>query len=98
MNLITLYYFIINFLIEESEKYIDKSPKIVQPDQNVTMKLTKMNGTLHSDSKEYEDVPMSLQDILRRHEDSGIEMSPIKKDDNLEGEDFFERARKVSLF
>lgn len=55
-----------------------------------------MNGSLHSDLKEYEDVSLSSQDFLRRHEDSGIEMSPIKKDDNLEGEDFLERARKVS--
>lgn len=34
--------------------------------------------------------------LMRHHEDSGIEMSPMKKDDNLEGDDFLERARKVS--
>ncbi|XP_067210497.1 uncharacterized protein zormin isoform X3 [Linepithema humile] len=71
----------------------------IQPDENVTTKLTKirehtLNETSRSDLKEYEDVSMSSQDFLRRHEDSGIEMSPIKKDDNLEGEDFLERARK----
>lgn len=88
-----------NFSIEESEKYIGKSPKI-QSDQYITTKLTKLrdhtlNENLHSNLKEYEDI--SSHDLLRHHEDSGIDMSPIKKDDNLEGEEFLERARKVSL-
>lgn len=54
-----------------------------------------MNESSRSNLKEYEDV--SSQDLLRHHEDSGIDMSPIKKDDNLEGDEFLERARKVSL-
>lgn len=66
----------------------------------MTTKLTKirdhtLNESSHSNVREYEDA--SLQDLLRHHEDSGIDMSPMKKDDNLEGEDFLERARKVSL-
>lgn len=54
-----------------------------------------LNDSSRSDLREYEDI--SSQDLLRHHEDSGIDMSPVKKDDNLEGEDFLERARKVSL-
>lgn len=42
------------------------------------------------------DIALSLKEYRRRHEDSGIEMSPTKKDENLEGQDFLEAARKVS--
>jgi len=55
-----------------------------------------MNGNTCSNLRKYEDVPLSSQELLQHHEDSGIEISSIKKDDNLEGEDFLERARKVS--
>lgn len=66
----------------------------------MTTKLTKirdhtLNESSRSNLREYEDA--SLQDLSRYHEDSGIDMSPMKKEDNLEGEDFLERARKVSL-
>ncbi|KAL6428689.1 hypothetical protein ACFW04_007940 [Cataglyphis niger] len=82
---------------KESEKYGDKCPKKIQSDQYITTKLTKirehmLNDSSRSDLREYEDI--SSQDLLRHHEDSGIDMSPVKKDDNLEGEDFLERARK----
>ncbi|XP_076170517.1 uncharacterized protein LOC143148247 isoform X3 [Ptiloglossa arizonensis] len=40
------------------------------------------------------DITLSLKEYTRHHEDSGIEMSPTKKDDGLEGQDFLERARK----
>ncbi|KAL6428690.1 hypothetical protein ACFW04_007940 [Cataglyphis niger] len=81
----------------KSEKYGDKCPKKIQSDQYITTKLTKirehmLNDSSRSDLREYEDI--SSQDLLRHHEDSGIDMSPVKKDDNLEGEDFLERARK----
>lgn len=83
---------------KESEKYIGKSPKKIQSNQCMTTKLTKirdhtLNESSRSNLREYEDA--SLQDLLRHHEDSGIDMSPMKKDDNLEGEDFLERARKL---
>ncbi|KAM0731550.1 SEC14 domain and spectrin repeat-containing protein 1 [Formica fusca] len=68
---------------KESEKYGDRCSKKIQSDQYIT----------RSDLREYEDV--SSQDLLRHHEDSGIDMSPMKKDDNLESEDFLERARKL---
>lgn len=42
------------------------------------------------------DITLSLKEYTRHHEDSGIEMSPTKKEDCLEGQDFLERARKVS--
>ncbi|OAD58515.1 Muscle M-line assembly protein unc-89 [Eufriesea mexicana] len=41
------------------------------------------------------DIALSLKEYTRHHEDSGIEMSPTKKDENLEGQDFLERARKI---
>ncbi|XP_076636076.1 uncharacterized protein LOC143349064 isoform X2 [Colletes latitarsis] len=53
-----------------------------------------------SESKEVEprvsskDISLSLKEYTRHHEDSGIEMSPTKKEDSLEGQDFLERARK----
>lgn len=90
-------YFVIDFSTDDSEKYIEKCPKKMQP--NVCTKLTKVREhTLNERSgfREYEDAALSTQDLLRHHEDSGIEMSPMKKDDNSEGEDFLERARKVS--
>ncbi|XP_019884311.1 titin isoform X6 [Camponotus floridanus] len=83
---------------KESEKYIGKCPtKKIQSDQCMTTKLTKirdhtLNESSRSNLREYEDA--SLQDLSRYHEDSGIDMSPMKKEDNLEGEDFLERARK----
>ncbi|XP_050486180.1 titin isoform X2 [Bombus huntii] len=40
------------------------------------------------------DISLSLKEYTRHREDSGIEMSPTKKDENLEGQDFLERARK----
>ncbi|XP_043261539.1 uncharacterized protein LOC122402644 [Colletes gigas] len=40
------------------------------------------------------DITLSLKEYTRHHEDSGIEMSPTKKEDSLEGQDFLERARK----
>ncbi|XP_072764140.1 uncharacterized protein [Anoplolepis gracilipes] len=79
----------------KSEKYISKYPKKIQSDQCYTTKLAKIRDhTLNESSnlREYED--KSSQDLLRHHEDSGIDMSPVKKDDNFEGEDFLERARK----
>lgn len=83
---------------KESEKYIGKCPKKIQSDQCMTTKLTKirdhtLNESSRSNLREYEDA--SLQDLSRYHEDSGIDMSPMKKEDNLEGEDFLERARKL---
>ncbi|XP_011705984.1 PREDICTED: uncharacterized protein LOC105461199 isoform X2 [Wasmannia auropunctata] len=83
----------------ESKNYISKSLKKMQSDQNIATKLTKireymLNEGTCSNLREYEDVSLSPQDLLQHHEDSGIEMSSIKKDDNLEGEDFLERARK----
>lgn len=56
-----------------------------------------LNESTCSNLREQEGTPLSSQDLLRLHEDSGIEISSMKKDDNLEGEDFLERARKVSL-
>lgn len=90
-----LHYFILHVLIEESEKYITKCPKYVQSDQNITTKFTN-NENSRSNLKEYEDVLLFSQDVSRHHEDSGIDMSPIKKDDNLEDDEFLEKARKVS--
>jgi len=92
---------LILFLTDESKNYIDKSSKKVQADQNIATKLTKirkpiMNGNTCSNSREYGNVPLSSQELLH-HENSGIEISSMKKNDNLEGEDFLERARKVSL-
>ncbi|XP_039306302.1 uncharacterized protein LOC105193639 isoform X2 [Solenopsis invicta] len=80
----------------ESKYYIDKK---VYSDQNISKKLMKiqehmLNESTRSDSREYEDASLPSQDLLRRHEDNRIEISSMKKDDNLEGEDFFERARK----
>ncbi|XP_076758852.1 uncharacterized protein LOC143428086 isoform X1 [Xylocopa sonorina] len=43
------------------------------------------------------DIALSLKEYTRHHEDSGIEMSPTKKEENLEGQDFLERARKNSV-
>ncbi|XP_054013283.1 titin isoform X3 [Hylaeus anthracinus] len=40
------------------------------------------------------DMTLSLKEYTRHHEDSGIEMSPTKKEDSIEGQDFLERARK----
>lgn len=81
----------------ESKYYIDKK---VYSDQNISKKLMKiqehmLNESTRSDSREYEDASLPSQDLLRRHEDNRIEISSMKKDDNLEGEDFFERARKL---
>ncbi|CAL7935354.1 unnamed protein product [Xylocopa violacea] len=42
------------------------------------------------------DIALTLKEYTRHHEDSGIEMSPTKKEENLEGQDFLERARKIS--
>ncbi|XP_015434390.1 PREDICTED: LOW QUALITY PROTEIN: uncharacterized protein LOC107190151 [Dufourea novaeangliae] len=42
------------------------------------------------------DMTLSLKEYTRHHEDSGIEMSPTKRDDSLEGQDFLDKARKVS--
>lgn len=91
---------LIRFLIE-SKNYIDKSSKDVQSDQNNATILTTirdhmLNEGTCSNLRKYEAAPMSSQNLLQHHEDSGIEIS-MKKDDNLEGEDFLERARKVSL-
>lgn len=93
---------LIPFLIEESKNYIDKSSKNVQSDQNnattfTTIREHMLNENTCSNLRKYEGTPLSSQNLLQHHEDSGIEISPIKKDDNLEGEDFLERARKVSL-
>ncbi|XP_014485705.1 PREDICTED: uncharacterized protein LOC106750117 isoform X2 [Dinoponera quadriceps] len=88
-------------LIKDSDKYVEKCPKKVQSDQNIATKFAKVREHALNESsrsatglREYEDVALSTQDLLRHHEDSGIEMSPMKKDDNSEGEDFLERARK----
>ncbi|XP_071560873.1 uncharacterized protein [Temnothorax nylanderi] len=83
---------------KESKNYIGKNSKKVQSDQNIATKLTKirehmLNESTCSNLKEYDGAPLSLQDLLQHHEDSGIEISsPIKKDDN--SEDFLEKARK----
>lgn len=42
------------------------------------------------------DMTLFLKEYTRHHEDSGIEMSPTKKEETLEGQDFLENARKVS--
>ncbi|KAG7188140.1 hypothetical protein KM043_013361 [Ampulex compressa] len=47
-------------------------------------------------SKECKDISVLLKEITRQHEDSGIEMSPTKKEEQQEGQDFLETARKVS--
>jgi len=96
-----VYYYcpVIDFSAEESEKYIGRCPKEAQLDQSITAKLAKIREHTLSDSSHSnlkEGVSLSSQDLSRHHEDSGIEMSPMKKDDNLEGEDYLERARKVS--
>ncbi|KAL0100113.1 hypothetical protein PUN28_019517 [Cardiocondyla obscurior] len=82
---------------KESKSYDSESPKKIQLDQNVAMKLNIIRETPHESTnanvKEYEDTPLSSQSFLQ-HEHSGIEMSSIKKNDTLEGEDFLERARK----
>lgn len=93
---------LILFLTEESKNYIAKSSKNIQSNQNISTKLTKirehtLNESTCSNLREYEGATLSSQNLLRHHEDSGIEISSMKKDDNLEGEDFLERARKVSL-
>lgn len=49
-----------------------------------------------SNLRDYEGASLSSQNLLGHHEDRGIEISSIRKDDNLEGEDFLEKARKVS--
>lgn len=71
---------------------------MVQSDRNIGTKLTKirehmLSGSTCSNLREYEGASLSSQDLLH-HEDSGIEISSMKKDDNLE--DFLQRARKVS--
>ncbi|XP_026674575.1 muscle M-line assembly protein unc-89 isoform X5 [Ceratina calcarata] len=40
------------------------------------------------------EITLSLKEYTRHHEDSGIEMSPTKREENLEGQDFLEKARK----
>ncbi|XP_076385572.1 uncharacterized protein LOC105662897 isoform X4 [Megachile rotundata] len=40
------------------------------------------------------DITLFLKEYTRHHEDSGIEMSPTKKEETLEGQDFLEKARK----
>ncbi|XP_024868428.1 muscle M-line assembly protein unc-89-like isoform X5 [Temnothorax curvispinosus] len=82
---------------KESKNYMGKNLKKVQSDQNIATKLTKnrehmLNESTCSNLKEYDGEPLSSQDLLQHHEDSGIEISPIKKDDN--SEDFLEKARK----
>ncbi|KAL6255449.1 hypothetical protein P5V15_013784 [Pogonomyrmex californicus] len=77
------------FPFKESESYINKSLKKIQSDENITSKLM-LNKSVCSDLRENEGALLSSQDLSRHHEDSGIEMSPIKK----ESEDFLERARK----
>lgn len=89
----------IDFPTEDSDKYIEECPRKVQSGQDVSTKLAKVRElALNENSRSaYEDDPsLSTEDLLRHHDDSGIEMSPMKKDDSTEGEDFLERARKVS--
>lgn len=86
---------------KESKNYIDKSSKKVQSNQNIATKLTKvrehtLNESTCSNLKEYkEGVLSSSKDFLQHHEDSGIEISSMKKNDNLEDEYFLEKARKL---
>ncbi|XP_033332507.2 uncharacterized protein LOC117223969 isoform X2 [Megalopta genalis] len=40
------------------------------------------------------EMTLTLKEYTRHHEDSGIEMSPTKREDSLEGQDFLEKARK----
>lgn len=76
-------------LIKDSEKYIEKCPRGIQSDQNATAKFTKVREHALTESsraalREHEEPSLSTQELLRHHEDSGIEMSPMKKDDNSE--------------
>ncbi|KYN22092.1 hypothetical protein ALC57_05510 [Trachymyrmex cornetzi] len=83
---------------KESKNYTGKSSKKVQSDQNIATKIREqvLNESTCSNLREYEDIPLSSQNFLL-HEDSEIKISSMKKDDNLEGEDFLEKTRKVSL-
>lgn len=87
------------FLAEEPKNNIGKSSKKVQSDQNIATKIREhvLDESTCSDLREYEDIPLSSQNLLRHNEDSEIKISSMKQDDNLEGEDFLEKTRKVSL-
>ncbi|XP_018360288.1 PREDICTED: titin isoform X3 [Trachymyrmex cornetzi] len=80
---------------KESKNYTGKSSKKVQSDQNIATKIREqvLNESTCSNLREYEDIPLSSQNFLL-HEDSEIKISSMKKDDNLEGEDFLEKTRK----
>ncbi|XP_076384943.1 uncharacterized protein LOC117223969 isoform X3 [Megalopta genalis] len=43
------------------------------------------------------EMTLTLKEYTRHHEDSGIEMSPTKREDSLEGQDFLEKARKGGI-
>ncbi|KAK2586836.1 hypothetical protein KPH14_009775 [Odynerus spinipes] len=85
-----------------SEALRDESSKRTStPDQDPYSKFTKEITTEETKSqtitKETKNVCSITKDYTRRHEDSGIEMSPTKRDkDDTEGEEFLENARKVS--
>ncbi|KAI4499906.1 hypothetical protein M0802_005162 [Mischocyttarus mexicanus] len=74
---------------EESKKIPIYSTisKEIKMDEEKSDRISKETKTVCSITKTY----------TRHHEDSGIEMSPIKRDkDDLEGEEFLENSRKVS--
>ncbi|XP_018309584.1 uncharacterized protein [Mycetomoellerius zeteki] len=81
---------------EEPKNNIGKSSKKVQSDQNIATKIREhvLDESTCSDLREYEDIPLSSQNLLRHNEDSEIKISSMKQDDNLEGEDFLEKTRK----
>ena len=86
------------FLTEEPKKYTSKSSKKVQSDQNIATKIREhvLNESTCSNLREYEDTPLPSQNLLRHHEDNEIKISSMQKD-NLEGADFLEKTKKVSL-
>ncbi|XP_018338023.1 PREDICTED: titin-like isoform X4 [Trachymyrmex septentrionalis] len=81
---------------KELKNYTGKNSKKMQLDQNNATKIREhvLNKSTCSNLKEYEDIPLPSQNLLRHHEDSEIEISSMKKDDNLEDEDFLEKTRK----
>ncbi|KAL2747703.1 titin isoform X1 [Vespula maculifrons] len=75
----------------------DESSKRTPTCTKMIKEITTDEEKSHTISKETKNVCSITKTYTRHHEDSGIEMSPTKRDkDEIEGEEFLENARKVS--
>ncbi|XP_046833263.1 uncharacterized protein LOC124430549 isoform X3 [Vespa crabro] len=78
-----------------SESSKDESSKRTPIYTKMIKKITTDEEKSHRISKETKNVCSITKTYTRHHEDSGIEMSPTKRDKNeIEGEEFLENARK----